>query len=161
MRPGDERRQEWAGLAANLPACTTAHRGRADHDQGPHDMRTFPATLLVTAALVTGACGQVGEAVDQAAERADRVADTARYCVQALDVARAVSDRDVDAAVEAGRELSEVAPAEVSDDARTLLDAAQRAQDGDPQALQTDAVVAAAERLRETTEEQCRPDEGQ
>lgn len=124
-------------------------------------MRTFPAALLVTAALVTGACGQVGQAVDGAVERADRVADTARYCVQAIEVARAVGDRDVDTAVEAGQELVEVAPPEIADDARTLLDAAQRARDGDAEALQSDDVVEAAERLRETTEDECRPGGGQ
>lgn len=124
-------------------------------------MRTFPAALPVTAALVTGACGQVGQAVDGAVERADRVADTARYCVQAIEVARAVGDRDVDTAVEAGQELVEVAPPEIADDARTLLDAAQRARDGDAEALQSDDVVEAAERLRETTEDECRPGGGQ
>lgn len=124
-------------------------------------MRTFPAALLVTAALVTGACGQVGQAVDGAVERADRVADTARYCVQAIEVARAVGDRDVDTAVEAGQELVEVAPPEIADDARTLLEAAQRARDGDAEALQSDDVVEAAERLRETTEDECRPGGGQ
>lgn len=124
-------------------------------------MRHVPAALLLTAALVTGACGQVGQAVDQAAERADRVADTARYCVQALEVAQAVSEQDVDAAVEAGRELVELAPPEIADDARTLLEAAQRAQDGDAQALQSDEVVSAAQRVRETTQSQCSPGEEQ
>lgn len=124
-------------------------------------MRTVLPALLLTAALLTGGCGPVGDAVDQAADRADRVAETARYCVQAIGVAQALSDRDVDAAVEAGKELVEVAPAGIADDARTLLEAAQRAQDGDTQALQSDAVVSAAQRLRDTTEQECRPGEGQ
>lgn len=123
-------------------------------------MRTPLPALLLAVALLTGACSQVGEAVDQAADRADRVADTARYCVQAIEVAQAVSDRDVDAAVEAGQELVEVAPPDVADDARTLLEAATRAQDGDAAALQSDEVVAAAQRLRTTTERECSPGEG-
>lgn len=120
-------------------------------------MRTAPATLLVTAALLSGACSQVDQAVDEAADRADRVVETARYCVQAIEVAKAVSDHDVDSAVEGGQELVEVAPPEIADDARTLLEAAQRAQDGDPEALQAEQVVSAAQRLRDTTEQECRP----
>ena len=73
-------------------------------------MRTAPAALLLGAALLTGACAEVQDAVGQASERANDVAETARYCVQAIEVAQAVSSQDVDAAVEAGRELVEVAP---------------------------------------------------
>lgn len=124
-------------------------------------MRTVPASLFLTAALLTGACSQVGDAVDDAADRADRVADTARYCVQAIEVAQAVSDRDVDAVVEAGRELVEVAPPEIVDEARTLLEAAERAQDGDGESLQSEEVMSAAQRLRDTTEQQCSPGEGE
>lgn len=138
--------QETGTTRSNL-LRTTMNRGR---------MRTLPPALLLTAALLTGACNQVGQAVD----RADRVADTARYCVQALELAQAVSDRDVDAAVEAGQELVEVAPPEVADDARTVLDAATRAQDGDAESLQSEEVVAAGQRLRATTERECSPGEG-
>lgn len=120
-------------------------------------MRTTPVALLLGGALLTGACADVEQAVDQASERANEVAETARYCVQALEVAHAVSDRDVDAAVEAGRELVEVAPAEIADDARVVLDAAERAQGGDMAALEEDEVVAAADRLRTTTEATCSP----
>lgn len=120
-------------------------------------MRTTPAALLLGAALMTGACAEVEQAVDSASERANEVAETARYCVQAIEVAQAVSDQDVDAAVEAGRELVEVAPEEIADEARIVLDAAERAQGGDMAALQEDEVVAAAERLRTTTEETCSP----
>lgn len=126
-----------------------------------HPVRTVLPALLLAGALLSGACSQVGDAVDQAAERADRVAETARYCVQAIELAQAVSDRDVGAAVEAGQELVEVAPAEVADDARTLRDAARQAQDGNPEALQSEEVVAAAQRLRDTTERECKPGEGQ
>ena len=120
-------------------------------------MRTAPIALLLGAALLTGACSEVQEAVDQATERASEVADTARYCVQALEVAQAVADRDVDAAVEAGRELVEVAPPELEEDARTLLDAAEQAQGGDLSALEDEEVTAAAQRLRTATEETCSP----
>lgn len=120
-------------------------------------MRTAPVALVLGAALLTGACTEVEQAVDQASERANEVVETARYCTQAIEVARAVSERDVDAAVEAGRELVDVAPAEIEDDARILLDAAERAQGGDTAALQEDEVVAAAERLRAATEQTCSP----
>ena len=120
-------------------------------------MRTAPAAFLLGAALLTGACAEVQDAVGQASERANDVAETARYCVQAIDVAQAVSSQDVDAAVEAGRELVEVAPEGIADDARTVLDAAERAQGGDVEALQQDAVVEAAENLRTQTEATCSP----
>jgi hypothetical protein len=120
-------------------------------------MRTTLSAVLLGAALLTGACAEVEGAVDQASDRANEVVETARYCAQALQVAQAVSDQDVDAAVTAGEELVEVAPPEIADDARILLDAATRAQDGDTAALQDEEVVAAAERLRTTTEETCSP----
>lgn len=120
-------------------------------------MRTTPAALLLGAALLTGACAEVEQAVDEASERANQVAETARYCVQAIEVSQAVSDRDVDAAVEAGRELVEIAPPELVDDARIVLEAAERAQGGDTAALQEERVVAAATRLRTATEQTCSP----
>lgn len=120
-------------------------------------MRTLPITLLLGTALLTGACAEVEQAVDEASERAAEVAETARYCAQALDVAQAVAAQDVDAAVTAGEELVEVAPPEIADDAEVVLEAAQRAQDGDMAALQEDEVVAAAQRLRTETEETCSP----
>lgn len=120
-------------------------------------MRTAPIALLLGAALLTGACSEVQQAVDQATDSAIEVVDTARYCVQALEVTRAVADRDVDAAVEAGRELVEVAPPELEQDARTLLEAAQRAQGGDLSALEDEEVTAAAQRLRTETEATCSP----
>lgn len=123
-------------------------------------MRSLPVALLLGVALVTGACSQVDQAVDDAVDSAGRAVETARYCAQAIEVANAVSDRDVDAAVEAGRELVEVAPAEIEDDARTVLDAAERAQGGETQALQSEEVVDAAQRLRDTTEQECSPGDG-
>lgn len=123
-------------------------------------MRSLPVALLLGAAVLVGACGQVDQAVDDAADRAGRVVETARYCAQAIEVAQAVSDRDVDAAVEAGGELVEVAPAEMEDDARLLLDAAERAQDGELEALQSEEVMAASQRLRDATERECSPGDG-
>lgn len=120
-------------------------------------MRTAPLAMLLGAALLTGACAEVEEAVDQATERASEVVGTARYCVQAIEVARAVTDRDVEAAVEAGRELVEVAPPELEEDARTLLHAAEEAEGGDLSALESEEVSAAAQRLRAATEETCSP----
>lgn len=120
-------------------------------------MRTAPVALVLGAALLTGACTEVEQAVDQASERANEVVETARYCTHAIEVARAVSERDVDAAVQAGRELVEVAPAELEGDAQVLLEAAERAQGGDTAALQEDEAVRAAERLRATTELTCTP----
>lgn len=123
-------------------------------------MRYVPVALLVGAALLLGACGQVDDAVDDAADRADRVVETARYCVQAVEVAQAVADGDVDAAVDAGEELVEVAPSDLEEEARTLLEAAERARDGDQAALQSDEVATAAQRVRETTEQECSPGNG-
>ena len=120
-------------------------------------MRTAPIALLLGVALLTGACSQVEEAVGAAAAEATQVVDTARYCAQAIQVAQAVDARDVDAAVDAGRGLVEVAPPELVDDARTVLDAAERAQDGDLSALQDEQVQAAADRLRTATEQTCDP----
>lgn len=116
-----------------------------------------PAAVLLAAALLTGACAEVEQAVEQTTSRAEEVVETARYCSQAIQVAEAMSDRDVESAVEAGEELVEVAPAEIADDAQVVLDAARRARDGDTEALQDEEVVAAAERLRTTTEETCSP----
>ena len=122
-------------------------------------MRTTPAAVLLGAALLTGACAEVGEVVEQASERAHEVAETARYCVQAIEVAHAVSDQDVDAAVEAGRELVEVAPSELADDAQLLLEAAEQAQGGDTAALADPDVAAAAQRVRTETDRTCSPGE--
>lgn len=116
-----------------------------------------PTAVLLAAALLTGACAEVEQAIEQTTSRAEEVVETARYCSQALQVAEAVSSRDVESAVEAGEELVEVAPAEIADDAQVVLEAARRARDGDTGALQEDEVVAAAERLRTATEETCAP----
>lgn len=121
-------------------------------------MRTTPIALLLGAALLTGSCAEVEQAVEEVTGRANEVAETARYCVQAIEVAHAVSDRDVEAAVTAGEELVEVAPPELAGDAQTLLDAAERAQDGDLSALEDPEVTDAAERLRTRTEETCTPE---
>lgn len=120
-------------------------------------MRTTPAAVLLGTALLVGGCTQVEQAVEEASERAHEVAETARYCVEAIDVAQAIADSDVEAAVTAGEELVEVAPEELADDARLLLDAARRAQDGELSALEEPEVVAAAERLRTATERTCSP----
>lgn len=120
-------------------------------------MRTAPIAVLLGAALLTGACSQVEQAVGEAADQATQVVDTARYCAQAIQVAQAIDDRDVDAAVAAGRDLVEVAPPELVEDARTVLQAAERAQDGDLSALQDEQVQAAADRLRAATEQTCDP----
>lgn len=116
-----------------------------------------PAAVLLATALLTGACAEVQQAVEETTSRAEEVVETARYCSQALQVADAVSSRDVEAAVESGEELVEVAPAEIADDAQVVLEAARRARDGDTGALQEEEVVAAADRLRTATEETCSP----
>ncbi len=120
-------------------------------------MRTAPIALLLGAALLTGACSEVEQAVGEAADQATQVVETARYCAQAVQVAQAIDDRDVDAAVSAGRELVEVAPPELVEDARIVLEAAERAQGGDLSALQDEQVQAAADRLRTATEQTCDP----
>lgn len=127
-------------------------------------MRTAPAALLLATALLTGACAevdqaadQVGQVVDEITTEAEEVVTTARYCAQAIQVAEAVSNRDVDAAVDAGRALVEVAPDELREDAEVVLAAAERAQGGDLSALDDAEVQAAADRLRAATQETCTP----
>lgn len=120
-------------------------------------MRTSVTVLLLAVALVGGACSQVQDTVDEAQEQVDEVVETAEYCAHALALAQAVEARDVDAAVSAGRDLVEVAPDEIADDAQRLLEAAERAQDGDMSALQSDEVQQSAERLRTYTEDTCDP----
>jgi malonyl CoA-acyl carrier protein transacylase len=121
-------------------------------------MRTrIPVALLLGAALFTGACSQVQQVIDDASERVNEVVETARYCAAALRLADAVSDRDVDAAVSAGRDLVEVAPDEIAADAQLLLAAAEEAQAGDLERLQEQEVVDAAERVRTFTEDTCNP----
>lgn len=118
---------------------------------------TLPVAVLVGATLALTGCAEVEQAIEDTTSRAEDVVETARYCSQALQVAQAVSSQDVDGAVDAGEKLVEVAPDELADDARVVLEAARRAQDGDTAALQEEEVVAAAERLRTTTEETCSP----
>lgn len=120
-------------------------------------MRTSLIALLLAATVIGGACSQVQDTVDQAQEQVDEVVETAQYCAHALELAQAVEARDVDAAVSAGRDLVEVAPDEIADDAQRLLEAAEQAQDGDPSALQSDEVQQSAERLRTYTEDTCDP----
>lgn len=120
-------------------------------------MRTPVTVLLLAAVLVGGACSQVQDTVDEAQEQVDEVVETAQYCADALALAQAVEARDVDAAVSAGRDLVEVAPDEIADDAQRLLEAAEQAQEGDMSALQSDEVRQSAERLRTYTEDTCNP----
>ncbi len=127
-------------------------------------MRTAPAALLLGAALLAGACtevdqavDEVGQVVDEVTTRADEAVTTARYCAQALQVAEAIANRDVDAAVDAGRALVEVAPPELRGDAEVVLAAAERAQGGDLSALDDAEVQAAADRLRAETQQTCNP----
>lgn len=120
-------------------------------------MRTSVTVLLLAVALVGGACSQVQDTVEEAQEQVDEVVETAEYCAHALALAQAVEARDVDAAVSAGRDLVEVAPDEIADDAQRLLEAAEQAQDGDMSALQSDEVQQSAERLRTYTEDTCNP----
>lgn len=120
-------------------------------------MRTSLTALLLAATVVGGACSQVRDTVDRAEEQVDEVVETAEYCGHAFELARAVEARDVDAAVSAGRDLVEVAPEEIADDAQRLLEAAEQAQDGDMSALQSDEVQQSAERVRTHTEDTCDP----
>lgn len=116
-----------------------------------------PVALLLGATLFTGACSQAQQAIDDASERVGEVVETARYCAAALRLSDAVSDRDVDAAVSAGRDLVEVAPDEIVADAQLVLEAAEEAQAGDVERLQDQEVVDAGQRVRTFTEDTCNP----
>lgn len=115
------------------------------------------AAAFLTLGLVLTGCSQAQEAVENTVEQATELAQNARYCVQAARVAQAVQARDVDTAVSAGESLVQVAPDEIVDEAQLILDAARQAQDGDPSALQSDEVQAAAQTLSDFTRDTCDP----
>ncbi len=124
-------------------------------------MRRRGIGLVMLAAISLTGCDQVRDTVEQATDQAQEavgdLADTAEFCLRAVEVARAVDDRDVDAAVSAGEALVAVAPDDIRADAQLVLDAAREAQGGNFAALQSDEVQAAAQRLRTATEDTCNP----
>jgi aspartokinase len=119
-------------------------------------MTRLAVALLAAGLLLTG-CAEAQDAVEEGISRATELAQNARYCVQAARVAQAVESRDVDAAVSAGEDLVAVAPEEILEEAQTILDAAKAAQAGDPSAMETQEVQAAAQTLANYTRDTCDP----
>lgn len=128
-----------------------------------HHRRTA-AALVAVLALGASGCDAVSEVADDArqavedgVDAARETADLVQFCTQAIRVAQAIDDRDVDAAVEAGERMVELAPEEIAAETQVLLDAAKQAQDGNNQALQTEEVQQAAADVRDWTTEHCDP----
>ncbi len=110
---------------------------------------------VVAIVLVTAGCGLmeggVGGAVDQARAQADdllargqEVATKFEWCAGAAELAQAAVAGDVELARSAADGLLEDAPADLTQDLRTVAEAAARAQVGDPRDLLDDEVQQAA-----------------
>jgi hypothetical protein len=115
--------------------------------------------LLLAPLLIAGSigCTSTLERVDDLRTSTTEMSETARFC---LTLARAVAAYETGSprtAADAVEELLVQAPPEVRDDAREVVEALRRAQDGDRDALADAEVQAAIDRLRATTEELCDP----
>lgn len=115
--------------------------------------------LAITGALVSGlaACEQVDEIVQEAQTQVSEAAQTVEFCSAAVQLADAVDNQNVDAAVTAGETFVDKAPDEIRPDAELVLAAAREAQAGDPAALQSQEVADAGQRLRQFTVDECNP----
>ena len=113
--------------------------------------------LSVTALLLLGGCDRVSETVADAGDDAEKVAETAQFCIAAGRVADAIKDRDAAAAREAAEDLVEEAPREIKDEARTLLAGAKKAEAGENGALRTEKFQAAARAVADYAREHCDP----
>lgn len=119
-------------------------------------MIRIAAASLAVGLLLTG-CAEAQDAVEEGISRATELAQNARYCAQAARVAQAVSARDVQSAISAGEDLVAVAPEEILEEAKTILEAARAAEAGDPAAFETQEVQAAAQTLASYTRDTCDP----
>lgn len=129
----------------------------------PSRLPRLVAPLLV-AGLVLGACDTVGElaeetqtAIESGVDAAREAADLVGFCTAAARVAKAISDEDLDAAVDAGEDMVGEAPSEIRPEAELVLDGAKRAQAGDPSAVQTDEFEQAADAVQAFTRDRCDP----
>ena len=115
------------------------------------------AIVAAVAVFATVGCGAVDDAVEDVQTRVETAVETAAFCSDAVVLAQAADDRDVEAAIAAGEALQDSAPDEIAGDVTLVLDAAVAARDGDPSALQSEEVRAAGDRIRTFTEDRCLP----
>lgn len=120
-------------------------------------VRTSPIAALLVLFALSGACSDVQEQVDEVRDTAQELTDRARFCLNVTRAAKALEEGNVETAAEAAQEAAAQAPEELRSDARIVADAAEAVRNGDRDAVEDPAVVAAAERLREETRAMCDP----
>ena len=118
--------------------------------------RQLPVTLLALL-LVSGACSNVQERVDDVRSGAQDLSERARFCLSVTRAATAFEGGNFATAADAAHEALAQAPEELRGDARRLADAADAVRGGDRSALEDPEVAAAAERLRDDARAMCDP----
>jgi hypothetical protein len=114
---------------------------------------------LVLALLLAGSvgCATALERVDEVRSDGQELAETARFCLAIARAASAYEAGDPATAADAAEELLVQAPPELREDARGVVEALRRAQDGEPEVLDDPELRAQLERLRTSTRERCDP----
>lgn len=114
-------------------------------------MRRSRATAAAVFAVVTVAgCGPLRQQVED-------VAGTVEYCAQAVEVAQAVRDRNLEQGLAAADDLASSAPDDIRPEVETVREALQTAQGGDATALADPEVQQAAIRIEEFSRRECDP----
>lgn len=93
--------------------------------------------------------------LEDLADRADEIGDRATWCGAAVRLGNAIASRDAEAAEAAAQDLRADAPAELTGELTTVLEAAARAQAGDPSVLTDREVQDAALTVLETARDAC------
>lgn len=120
----------------------------------PH--RVLPL-LAASVLLLTAACSDVADRVDDLRSGAEQVTETARFCLSLARAASAVDAGSPDTAADAAEEVLVHAPDDVRADARTVVEAIRAAEDHGASALDDPEVRDAIDRLRERTTQLCDP----
>lgn len=125
-----------------------------------HIPRTLSA-LLLAAALITGGCSGVTEAVggqvDKIRQTTQDVGERTRFCLAAAGAASQLRDASPAEAGEILQELVDKAPAELRDDAAGIEDLLRRAAAGDAELLNDPSVARSIDQLQRQATEICDP----
>lgn len=118
----------------------------------------------MTLLFMVAGCGTADEAVNEArsqaediAREAGQVAQLAQFCTAALDLGRAVQNRDRQAALDAAETAAAEAPEEIAEEAQRALEGAERLAEGDESVLENQEFRDAVEAVGTYARNNCDP----